>query len=83
MADRVKYFLLGLLFLVVVSAISYDVWTGRDLEPAGGENTASLSVRPGEIPPDVNPNPPEEQLRPEPVPAPVRPKPNPVRAKAR
>jgi len=76
MADRVKYFLLGLLFLVVISAIAYDVWTGRDLEPADGENTASLSVRPGDTPPNATP--PEEQPRPVPPTPNVRPKPKPV-----
>jgi nucleoid-associated protein YgaU len=37
MADRVKYFLLGLLFLVVAGVIAYDRWNTTPNEP-GGDN---------------------------------------------
>jgi len=86
MVDRLKYFLLGLLFLVVAGVIAFDRWNSVDDEPARageearGTNGAGVSVRDEpEIsidPPMVDPLPPTPQ--PEPiVNPPVRPEPQP------
>ncbi|MGH7163259.1 MAG: hypothetical protein ACREID_07230, partial [Planctomycetota bacterium] len=40
MADRVKYFLLGLLFLVVAGVIAYDRWNSAD------ETAVAAAARP-------------------------------------
>lgn len=45
MADRVKYFLLGLLFLVVAGVIAFDRWNSREVAGPGDE---SARTRDGE-----------------------------------
>jgi LysM repeat protein len=56
MADRVKYFLLGLLFLVVAGVIAFDRWNSREpMSP--DESSASAEDSEGEIwirPPNRN-----------------------------
>jgi len=57
MADRVKYFLLGLLFLVVAGVIAYDRWNSRDGLPEDGtaeyemaadkNNASTIFIGPG------------------------------------
>ncbi|MCK6460237.1 MAG: LysM peptidoglycan-binding domain-containing protein [Planctomycetes bacterium] len=64
MADRVKYFLLGVLFLVVAGVIAYDRWNSAGESPeiaeASGDDTTgdfdALSVRPDA--PKTEPTPP-------------------------
>jgi nucleoid-associated protein YgaU len=80
MADRVKYFLLGVLFLVVAGVIAYDRWNSAGESPeiaeASGDDTTgdfdALSVRPDA--PKAEPTPPanpsqQPQLPPELPPA--------------
>ncbi|MEM8885341.1 MAG: LysM peptidoglycan-binding domain-containing protein [Planctomycetota bacterium] len=47
MADRVKYFLLGLLFLVVAGVIAYDRWNSREI--TGGPETADAERNRGSV----------------------------------
>jgi len=47
MADRVKYFLLGLLFLVVAGVIAFDRWNSR--EPMGPDEASARADDSGEI----------------------------------
>ncbi len=87
MADRVKYFLLGVLFLVVAGVIAYDRWNSAGESPeiaeASGDDTSGefdLSVQPAtrtEPAPPVNPNR-QPQPPPEPGPANVQRTPAPL-----
>lgn len=82
MADRVKYFLLGLLFLVVAGVIAYDKWNTVS-EPLGDEARAGAAVLSTRTPPveppiaDPTPEPPAVVPAPAPVepPAPTPPPP--------
>lgn len=84
MADRVKYFVLGVLFLVVAGVIAYDKWNptsetqealgGRDGDTGGDfdiRNDPPLKVEPA---PGPNAN---QQQEPEVVPGPDKAKPTP------
>jgi nucleoid-associated protein YgaU len=76
MVDRVKYFLLGLLFLVVAGVIAYDRWNSSADEAGSGQQEArdsedriSIEIAPR---PPAPPAPAFDPLRsPEPEPAPV------------
>ncbi|MHC4341570.1 MAG: LysM peptidoglycan-binding domain-containing protein [Planctomycetota bacterium] len=91
MVDRFKYFLLGLLFLVVAGVIAYDRWNSVD-EVAVGEESRVDVTSGGALPlitelaepeielpavPPVERTIPFEELRPEPVPAATPPRPQP------
>lgn len=71
MADRVKYFLLGLLFLVVAGVIAYDRWNTVPSRPPAREDMARIILSD----PPVKPKP-EVQVDPVPAP-PVEPVPQP------
>jgi nucleoid-associated protein YgaU len=71
MADRVKYFLLGLLFLVVAGVIAYDRWNAAptDLAESGDDRgwevvvgTQTPPTKPREL--SVPPNPEEKPAKP-------------------
>jgi len=91
MVDRFKYFLLGLLFLVVAGVIAYDRWNSVD-EVAVGEESRVEVTSGGALPlitepavPEVEPPAephvertiPFEDLRPEPIPPVTPPLPRP------
>jgi len=71
MADRVKYFLLGLLFLVVAGVIAYDRWNSVDApEVPKGDASAHMTI--AVEPPVTTPSPPPPRVDPEPaVPPPL------------
>lgn len=81
MADRVKYFLLGLLFLVVAGVVAYERWNSTDASEfakSDPKDRATVRVEPPPVsitPPRVEPAP----VRPAP-PAPVTPEPPPLPA---
>jgi len=82
MADRVKYFLLGLLFLVVAGVIAYDRWNSTDDsmtvadEGTSGDDELDLATAPKPRPPtppmNIEPGP-ETAPAPEPLPPEPRP----------
>jgi LysM repeat protein len=76
MADRVKYFLLGVLFLVVAGVIAYDRWNSSgvsdEVAETRGDDTGGdfdLSVRPEPKPEPPPPATASEQPQPPPKPA--------------
>jgi len=76
MADRVKYFLLGLLFLVVVGVVAFDRWNAAP-EPAKSDPKDRAIVKVEPLPPPVSITPP--RVEPAPIqPAPPAPAPAPV-----
>ena len=42
MVDRVKYFLLGLLFLIVAGVIAYDRWNTDEYQEPAQDETVSV-----------------------------------------
>lgn len=92
MVDRVKYFLLGLLFLVVAGVIAYDRWNtpvGADENRTNGARAdvhaapaPELDPPPLNVPHDPLPNEdPDEKKAAKPEPKPVQPKPLPPKPK--
>ncbi len=73
MAERLKYFMLGLLFLVVAGVIAYDKWNTVE-DPSSGPDQVAIKIDP---PPVVPPRPPAPEPQPAPTPDPVPP-PNPA-----
>jgi len=71
MADRVKYFLLGLLFLVVAGVIAYDRWNTAPTEVADQGDDRSWEVFVGTK--KQSPTPKELSVPPAPEPVPVKP----------
>jgi LysM repeat protein len=85
MADRVKYFLLGVLFLVVAGVIAYDRWNSageprNDVARQENDDTGtdvSMAIVPRPDPLSVPPSDPDAEKLPDPGPA-VTPAPKPV-----
>jgi len=71
MADRVKYLLLGLLFLVVAGVIAYDRWNpaGEDLIEARGVNPDQTRIQIND--PEAYPEPADDPRTGPPAPAPL------------
>ena len=93
MVDRVKYFLLGLLFLLVAGVIAYDRWNSPATPESFGDNSARVDID-GSAPPTIDvPFVPQDDRQPdrkepvdklEPVedePIPAKKKPEPIKKK--
>ena len=75
MADRVKYFLLGLLFLVVAGVIVYDRWNPVTDPPSNQEANAASNRGTAEVGPGLRVPKPTPVVKPIPMPKPIeRPK---------
>ncbi|MGQ0613835.1 MAG: LysM peptidoglycan-binding domain-containing protein [Planctomycetaceae bacterium] len=59
MAERLKYFMLGLLFLVVAGVIAYDKWNTVE-DPSSGKDQVAIKIDP---PPVVPARPPAAEAR--------------------